>query len=179
MNPFRRLCVAVLIVLVAASTAGGQESRWTADVAAAGLVEAWDLNDQREQLHGVVAGATFRAWRGLAIRGEAVRILVGQRGADAWLTGGWFGVSARGRGYVRPFGELGAGRAFARHPVPPGGTRWNYLLVASAGVEIPTSGPHVTLGLRWLHVSNGGTEGRSQNPDIQALGGRFGLSWSF
>jgi hypothetical protein len=37
----------------------------------------------------------------------------------------------------------------------------------------------VTAGARWLHLSNAGSEGRRQNPDIRSPGGFAGCGWCF
>jgi hypothetical protein len=77
------------------------------------------------------------------------------------------------------FLDTGVGLATAAQRVPPTGTRRNYLVVLGGGIEVPWSTLHFSAGARWLHVSNGGREGSSRNPDIQSLGGFVGVGWRF
>ena len=128
-------------------------------------------------LHG---GVDRRVWRALAIRGEGTLLHVHQNGRDTWLRGAVVAMRARrGTRRVRIFLDAGGGLATAALRVPPTGTRSNYLLLLGGGLEAPWSRFHATLGARWLHLSNGGREGRLANPDIQSLGGFAGLGYRF
>lgn len=103
---------------------------------------------------------------------------VTQRTAPAWLRGVLVGTRVRwGRGAAQPFIDVGVGLSDATQPVPPGGTRFNYLAVIGAGVAVPRRGATWSAGGRWWHASNNGREGRSRNPDIQALGLMVGVGW--
>jgi hypothetical protein len=133
-----------------------------------------------EHLTGLQAGIDRRVWRGLAIRAEGLLLHVDQYGDDTWLRGASFGMRARRKARATQlFVDVGGGWAGAGKRVPPTGTRYNYLAVIGGGVEAPWSRVRVLLSVRWLHVSNGGREGRLANPDIQSLGGFAGVGYAF
>jgi hypothetical protein len=166
--------------LLVAAPAFAQAPRWTVDVTPASYVEAWELNDSVEHLTGIQAGVDRRVWRGLALRAEALFLHVHQAGDDTWLRGASFGIRARKRVRITQlFLDVGGGWAGAAKRVPPSGTRYNYLALVGGGVEVPWSGIRLSLGARWLHLSNGGREGRLANPDIQSLGAAAGVSYAF
>jgi hypothetical protein len=163
-----------------AAPAFAQAPRWTVDVTPASYVEAWEFNDSVEHLTGLQAGVDRRVWRTIAIRVEGMLLHVNQAGGDTWLRGASFGVRARKRASVMHlFLDVGGGWAGAGRSVPPNGTRYNYLAIMGGGIELPSSRVRATLSVRWLHLSNGGREGRRANPDIQSLGGFAGLSYAF
>jgi hypothetical protein len=178
----------VLIILLVAAPAYAQAPRWTVDVTPASYVEAWELNDSVEHLTGIQAGIDRRVWRSVAVRAEGLLLHVHQAGDDTWLRGASLGMRAR-----RPFGvaqgrrvrvtelflDVAGGWAGAAKRVPPTGTRYNYLALIGGGVEAPLAGLKLALGIRWLHISNGGREGRFANPDIQSLGASVGLGYAF
>jgi hypothetical protein len=138
------------------------------------------LNDSVEHLTGLQAGIDRRVWRGLAIRAEGLLLHVDQYGGDTWLRGASLGMRARRKARAAQlFLDVGGGWAGAARRVPPTGTRYNYLAVVGGGVEAPWSRVRVSLSVRWLHVSNGGREGRLANPDIQSLGGFAGVGYAF
>lgn len=178
MRPVKTRAV-VLVLLVCATPASAQERAWTIDVTSGYYVEAWDSNEGTEHLAGIQAGIDNRLWRGVALRGEAIVLRVRQQGSDTWLRGATVAMRVRRASTMPLFLDIGAGLAKAGEPLPPTGTRFNYLLVAGGGVEVPWSTLHVTAGARWLHVSNGGREGNARNPDIQTLGGFVGVGWRF
>lgn len=172
--------VLALAWLLAAAPAFAQAPQWTVDVTPASYVEAWEINDSVEHLTGLQAGIDRRIWRALAVRAEGMLLHVDQEGGDTWLHGASFGFRARKRAHVTHlFVDIGGGWAGAARNVPPNGTRYNYLAILGGGVEAPWSRVRVTLSARWLHVSNGGREGRRANPDIQSLGGFAGVSYAF
>jgi hypothetical protein len=173
-----KTCLLVL-VLGSATPAVAQERAWTIDVTSGYYVEAWESNGSTEHLAGIQAGVDGRLWRGVALRGEGVVLRVLQQGTQTWLRGATLGMRARRGSAARVFLDTGVGFAMAGEPVPPTGTRLNYLLIVGAGLEVPFSRFHVTAGARWLHVSNGGREGRLRNPDLQSLGAFAGVGWRF
>jgi hypothetical protein len=165
----------VALLLLGAATAQAQTPNWHLDGGIAALVEAWDENEARESLAGVVAGIDRRVWKALAVRTEGVVLRVSQTGGDAWLRGFTIGVRNRWQPRrVAPFVELAAGLSDSTRPVPPNGTAFNFLIVSGGGVEIALGRASLDLGARWLHVSNNGREG-NRNPDIQTLGLMIGI----
>jgi hypothetical protein len=63
---------------------------------------------------------------------------------------------------------------------PPRGTRLNYMTLTSVGLTRRlTRQTHAVASFRWMHLSNASLEGRNRNPDIEALGGYFGLFVGF
>lgn len=178
--PVRLWIWALLIVAAWPAPALAQAPRWTVDVTPASYVEAWELNDSVEHLTGLQAGIDRRVWRSMAIRAEGMVLHVHQDGDDTWLRGASLGMRARKR--VRTaqlFLDIAGGWAGAGERVPPSGTKYNYLAIIGGGVEAPWSRVRVTLSARWLHLSNGGREGRLANPDIQSLGGFAGVGYAF
>jgi hypothetical protein len=172
--------VVLLIGLLAAAPLDAQEPRWTVDVTPASYVEAWDLNEEREWLTGLQVGIDRAVWRAVAVRAEGLLLHVRQATDDAWLRGATIGMRARRRrDRAQIFLDLAGGRAHAGQPVPPRGTQASYILLLGGGLEIPWSRVHLTASARWFHLSNNGSEGRHQNPDIQALGAFAGIGWRF
>ena len=148
------------------------------DVGTMFLREAWDFNGATETLAGMVVGADHRVWRGVAVRGELLALRVWQDDADAWLGGFTLGTRMRLRNYgTRPFVELAVGLSNATGPVPPAGTRFNYLAVIGIGVERPVGTARLAVTGRWVHASNNGRDGRHRNPDIQSLGAVLSVGW--
>jgi hypothetical protein len=149
----------------------GGTALWRIDLAGGLFREAWDRNEATESLAGGMVGIDRRVWRAIAVRGEAVLLRVSQRGADAWLRGVTAGTRLRWPGArVRPLIDVAVGVSDATSPVPPPGTRFNYLAVIGSGIETSAGATRLTIAGRWLHVSNNGREGRARNPDIQSLG---------
>jgi hypothetical protein len=78
------------------------------------------------------------------------------------------------------FGELGLGVTWSDTSVPPRGTRFNYLAETGVGVMRRIGRQtHAVIGARLLHLSNKNRNGRSRNPDIEALGGYAALAVGF
>jgi hypothetical protein len=151
---------------------------WRVDVGVALLREAWDFNESVETLASAALGADRRVWRGLAVRGELLGLRVWQDGHDAWAGGFTIGTRTRwGKREIRPVVDIAVGLSRAGTPVPPRGTRFNYLAVIGAGVERAAGSVVLAVTGRWLHASNNGREGRHLNPDIQALGVSLGVGW--
>jgi hypothetical protein len=173
----RRWSAIVALLLFTAAAAEAQTPNWRVDGGVAALVEAWDHNEGRESLAGVVAGVDRRVWKALAVRTEGVVLRVSQAGRDAWLRGLTIGVRSRWQPRrVAPFVELAAGLSDSTGPVPPNGTAFNFLIVSGGGVEIPLGRTSLDLAARWFHISNNGRHG-NRNPDIQTLGLMIGLRY--
>jgi hypothetical protein len=149
------------------------------ELAGALFVESWNLNRRRETLQGALFGFTWAPMERLALVAEISGTRVAQAGPrDAFLIG--ISPLARWRVLDRPrwswFVEAGPGASWSDTVVPPGGTRFNFLLQAGAGALVRAGDrSRVLLGFRWFHLSNNGRQGRDRNPDIQALGGYVGV----
>ena len=175
-----RVCGAIVALLVVSPPpAPAQSGPWHVDVGAIILVEAWDLNANREALAGAAAGVERRVWRTLRLRVDGWLLRGFQEGDDAWTAGFTLGPRWRwGTGSVRPFAELGVGLSQSTEPIPPGGTRFNYVAQAGGGIQVNVGDTQLDVGARWLHLSNNGREGRDRNPDNQALGTVVAIGWS-
>lgn len=191
--PVRRPAAAPVLaaaLLLRAGPAAGSDSppgpfaRGTASVELAGLyqLESWDKNLATDRLVGgaVAAGVAWRdGWAALVELDIARAVHAGSR--DAGLVGLSGLVRWRGwhRGASAVFLEGGVGASTASAPVPPRGTRFNF--VAQAGVGLLRSvrpGLAILAAGRWVHLSNGGlVAGHDRNPDLQAVGGYAALQW--
>ncbi|MGQ0737195.1 MAG: hypothetical protein ACT4QD_26560 [Acidobacteriota bacterium] len=169
-----------IVALVGVSTASlsAQSPGWSIDVAATAMVEAWNYNESRETLAGVLVGVNRRVWRALSVRLEGMTLRVEQVSDDAWLAGVTAGMRVRWpRPGVQPFVDLAAGWSQATADTPFRGTASNILLVSGGGVAIPIGAVSVDLAARWFHLSNNGSAGRDRNPDIQAAAAVIGIGW--
>jgi hypothetical protein len=147
------------------------------------FVEAWNLNNKREWLVQGTASIwwTFRPGLMLVNEFDVMRIFQNP-GRNAFVQA--FSPLVRWRALDRPgwdlFLEAGPGISWSDTTVPPGGTRVNYLAVASAGTMRRLGRQsQAVLGVRWIHLSNNSLDGRGRNPDINALGGFAGVSVTF
>jgi hypothetical protein len=155
---------------------------WHLELAAHGALEAWNYNISHEELVGVVPAITYGLGRGLVLTGSWPMYFVSQRGSDAYLVGGTFGLRARlyRRERWAAFLEMKVGVSGADTYVPPRGTRFNYLAFGGGGVTMRIRpSVHWLAGLEWIHISNGGFAGRDRNPDIEAVGLRAGVLIGF
>jgi hypothetical protein len=158
------------------------DGAWHLELSSQAFSELWNYNLSREELYGLSTGLTYGAREGIALFLSTPVFYVSQRTADALaigLTGGARWRIAR-RGRAAGFLELTLGVAHAETPVPPRGTRFNYVFQPGAGVTVGVRGrAHVMAGIRWLHLSNAGHGGRDRNPDIQAVGLHAGVLLPF
>jgi hypothetical protein len=155
---------------------------WHLELSAQVFAEAWNYNVSREELYVLAPGLVCPVRDGLAIVAAVPMGYVSQRATDAAFLGVTAGVRWRAarRGRASLFLELSVGAAQADTPVPPRGTRVNYLFAPAGGVTIALPhGAHLLVGLRWLHLSNNSLAGRDRNPDIQAIGVQAGLLLPF
>lgn len=155
---------------------------WHLELTGHGALEAWNYNGSHEETYGYTAGVTYGLGNGIVLIARTPLYYVSQRGVDGFLFGGTFGI--RGRIYRRQrvsiFLEFEVGVSESDTPVPPRGTRFNYLALGSAGATIRVrSGVHLLAGLKWIHVSNNGLAGRDRNPDIEAVGPTVGVLLGF
>jgi hypothetical protein len=147
------------------------------------MIEAWNLNDRREWLADGSAAVfwSFSRRATLLVEFHATRIeQVSSR--NAFVNG--LVPQVRWRLFDIPggtlFGEFGPGISWSDTRTPPRGTAFNYLIQGTIGVTRRLgSRSHLVTGFRWLHISNNSREGRSRNPDIEALGAYGGLSLAF
>jgi hypothetical protein len=147
------------------------------------LGEAWNLNDRREWLMDGSAAVwwTFANRVMLVTEFHATRVFQ-EPSRPAFVNG--FTPVVRWRvfepGPWKLFVELGPGISWSDTRVPPRGTRFNYLLLAGAGLSRRiTRQSHAIVSGRWVHLSNNGREGRGRNPDIEAIGGYTGIALAF
>lgn len=173
--------IVALVLLASSAPAAAQSPRGRVDVGGAVMVEMWDLNESRETLAGVTGGVEHRVWRAVSLRADVMALHVRQWGDDAWLRGFTFGSRFRwGPRRAAGFADVAVGLSHGTRRVPPEGTRLNYLAAIGGGVHLPLSGRGgLDLGMRWLHVSNNGRQGRARNPDIQSLGVAAAIGWSW
>ena len=165
-------------VVGAAQATGGpgerERERWSVDLTGGFFLEAWDLNRFQEQLAGAVIGLSRRMTPNWTLGVEASLLHVNQEPlVDVFLPA--MSVMLRWRalrfGDTSLYVEGGGGASYASNEVPNRGTRFN--LVSQTGVGLARAlNARIELvgGLRWLHLSNNSLDGRSRNPDIQALG---------
>jgi hypothetical protein len=175
----RLVPLACAALLVAAHPAAADEPRL--ELVVMSLVEAWNDNGSRETLSGgeVTVLQPLRERFSLTV-GPSVSY-VDQRGVDAYTLAATVGVRWRAWSRARStaFAGLSVGASRAELPIPPRGTRFNYILRLD-GVIVRRVARDDTValvaGVTWLHLSNNGLAGRDRNPDIQALGFRIGVS---
>src|SRR5688572_282622 len=130
---------------------------WHIELAAHGALEAWNYNMSHEEMLALVTGVSYGLGKGIVIKVESPLYRVWQRGTDGYLFGLTWGV--RSRVLRRPrwslFWEVEVGISDSDTLVPPGGTRFNYVVLGGAGVSWRLKPRlHALAGLRWVHVSN-------------------------
>ncbi len=145
--------------------------------------EAWNFNGNTEALIDGSAGVWWTFLRGsmLVVEFHATRVFQ-ESSRNAFVHA--LTPVLRFRIWERPdwhvFTDLGPGISWSDTAVPPRGTRFNYLALAGGGVMRRVGRQtRAIASFRWLHLSNASLEGRSRNPDIEALGGYAGVSIAF
>jgi Lipid A 3-O-deacylase (PagL) len=147
------------------------------------LPEAWNLNDRREWLLDGSGSVWWAFTRRLTLVVEFHATQVFQTSSRNAFVNGLVPL-VRWRLFNMPpgslFVEIGPGISWSDTRVPPRGTQFNYMIQGGVGLARRLRGrTQAVMGFRWLHISNAGREGRSNNPDIEALGGYGGLSVAF
>ncbi len=147
------------------------------------LAEAWNFNRNFEWIaDGTFAVSwAFAEGTSLVVEFHAAGIAQ-ERPRTAFLNGIMPVMRFRvlKRGDTSMFIDLGAGVSWSDTVVPPRGTRFNYLIVTSLGFTHQlTRQVHAVASARLLHLSNASLMGRNRNPDIEAIGGYFGLFLGF
>ncbi|HSL21481.1 MAG TPA: hypothetical protein VK886_08095 [Vicinamibacterales bacterium] len=147
-------------------------------LSASGLSEAWNYNGSREEAYAVEAGLTYGVRDRVAVGITTVTVYVSQRRTDAFAIGCLGGVKwavYQGGGRTVSL-DVEVGAARAEIPVPPRGTRFNYLWrVGASATTAVWRDVHAVAAFGWLHVSNNSLRGPDRNPDIQALGFKAGV----
>jgi hypothetical protein len=163
----------------------GPAARGMLGIEFAGTVapEAWNLNGNHEWMFDGTVGVwwAYREGRTFGVEFHAVAVTQ-ERPRNAFLNALTPVFRCRvwqGRRSTM-FLEFGGGFSWSDAPVPPRGTRLNYLTMTSAGFTRRLSAQaHAVASVRWLHLSNASLEGRDRNPDIEAIGGFIGVSIGF
>jgi hypothetical protein len=178
-----RTALVSLVVFGSAASVNAQSDpfarhAWTLELAVNGLSEAWNYNESREELYGVRCGLTYALREGLMLHIGPTVWYASQRNADAFIVGASGGVRwAVWRGSSRAISlDLGIGGSRAETPVPPRGTRFNYIFQVGTTYTHRLSDRVVAeAALTWLHLSNNSLAGRGRNPDVQAVGLQLGV----
>lgn len=151
---------------------------WNLELSGTALSEAWNYNESREELYGVDLGLAYAARDGWVLHIGSMLAYASQRGTDSVIIGvvggpRWGLFRRKGRALVA---GVDVGVCTAEIPVPPRGTRFNYVFRPEVGITWPVS-PHAIgiASVSWLHLSNNGLAGRHRNPDVQAIGLRLGV----
>jgi hypothetical protein len=178
----------IVVLTVVAGTAHAQEHdpfarrAWNLELGGAAAIETWNYNISHEEMAGFYYGLTYGLGKAVLLSAGGTLYHVEQRAPDAYLIGATWGL--RGRLFKRPrwspFWEFRLGVSESDTFVPPGGTRFNYLVLGSVGAIVRVRGRvHILGGLEWIHVSNKSLAGRSRNPDIEAVGPKVGVLVGF
>jgi len=145
--------------------------------------EAWGYNGHLETLAGGSAAFGYFFLDRLSVNLEVELLGVHQESWDT-LVGG-FCVIPRwhflARGKFSLFFDAGLGCSLATRFLPePNGTRFNFLILTSAGATFRLGRSVLLTGcLRYMHLSNASLEGGTRNPDIDSLGGQLGVLLPF
>ena len=148
--------------------------RWYLELTGGFFLEAWDLNEFREELTGGAISINRRISSNWTVGFESTLLYVNQDPAgDVFLPA--FSILLRrklfraGETWVSIDG--GGGVSYASNEVPYRGTRFNLVSPLGVGLSRALSDRiDFVGGLRWLHVSNNSLDVRLRNPDIQAPG---------
>lgn len=151
----------------------------------AGMVgtEAWNLNGS----HELVADGVFSVWwsfrPGMSLVAELHAMPVAQavpRTAFITAFSPLVRVRILSRGETSIYVDGGVGVAWSDTAVPPRGTRFNFLIITSLGLTRQiTRQTAAVASVRVVHLSNANRAGPDRNPDIEALGGYFGVCVGF
>ncbi len=150
------------------------------EIAAAPLVEIWNLNDHREAMLEISASfwgaVSDRFTLGVAFQ----HAFVFQHTPGAFVQS--ISPLIRWRFADQPnwdwFIEAGPGVSWSDLDTPPRGTRFNYLFQAGAGgIRQVGRNQSVVVAYRFLHLSNNHREGRERNPDFEMMG--IFVAWGF
>jgi hypothetical protein len=156
--------------------------RWHAEFATTAALEAWNYNISHEQLYGLSEGVTYGLRNGLALTATQRIFYVSQQSNDAWVLSLTAGLRRRvyQRQRLSVFLEFAGGISDTSIATPPRGTRFNYLVMGSAGVLTRLQPKlHLVSSLQLTHLSNASLKGPSRNPDIEAIGVSLGLLVGF
>jgi hypothetical protein len=153
------------------------------EVAGGVLTEAWNSNGTHEWIGAGTFGVNWTFHRGQALVVQFYGAGIDQATPRAAFLNAIV-PNVRFRVYTRErwnmFIEVGAGASWSDTTTPPRGTRFNFLLITSTGFMYRlTPQIQAVASARLLHLSNASLMGRDRNPDIEALGGTFGIYFGF
>jgi hypothetical protein len=152
------------------------------EFALGGLVEAWNLNREREWLLDATGSFWWAFGDDVALGAEFRHTRIFQETPNAFLQGfsPLFRWRYLDRDHWEMFMEVGPGISWSDIETPPAGTKFNYLFQGSTGLLLRVArNIHALAAFRFLHVSNSGREGKHRNPDIEAMGGFGGIALTF
>jgi hypothetical protein len=133
---------------------------------------------EREQLSFCNVGLNYYFWDNWAFGIEGTGMFVNQDVQDASAGGADILLRTHLLNYERFsfYGDFTAGILEADHPIPPGGTDFNFTIRTGVGGVYELS-PRVGVmfGLRYLHLSNARQEGPARNPSLNAIEGYAGF----
>jgi len=153
------------------------------EIAGALLTEAWNSNGTHEVVGEGTFGINWCFAEGIALVVQFHAAGIAQAAPRAAFLNG-FAPNVRFRLFSRRdftwFVDVGAGVSWSDTTTPPRGTRFNFLLIASSGFMYKLKPQiYAVASARLLHLSNASLFGRDRNPDIEALGGTFGIYFAF
>lgn len=152
------------------------------EIAAAPLLEIWNLNGHREPVLDGSASFWGAVSGRVALGIEFHNMYVWQHPTHAFVQG--ISPLVRIRLKDNPtwdwYFEAGPGVSWSDVTSPPHGTKFNYLFQFGTGVLRRTGDTHhLVLAYRFLHLSNNGREGKIRNPDFETMGMYVGWAFSF
>ena len=158
------------------------DGRWRAEFLAGAALEAWNYNPSHEELYSLTQGITYGLRDGLVLMVRQRLVYVSQRRNDSRLLGLTSGLRGRvyRRGRMTGFVQFDLGISDAAVALPPGGTRFNYLLIGGGGIMVGINSRVQAMALmEVIHISNAGVAGNDRNPDIEAIGPSVGVTIGF
>ena len=146
------------------------------------MIEAWNINEEHEQVFDGTASfwGSFRD-----------RIALGVEFHHAWVQQDAPGAFVQGLSTLLRFKltqkpkwnwyvETGPGVSWSDLTTPVRGTKFNYLFQAGTGaIRRVGSNSQFLVGYRFFHLSNNGRAGKDHNPDLEMMGAYFGWALSF
>ena len=134
--------------------------------------------ENKEALFSGTVGAGYCIFDNFALNLEGIGYGIVQDGPDTAAAGLQFifrhHIVARDRWSI--FADVGESIFEAADRVPPGGTRFNFVLRTGVGMTYELkSDVHLLAGVRYFHLSNAQIEGSERNPSINGIEGYVGV----